>query len=276
MEKHMNGVSDAKVPQIGEALERIQAESGAKPPQARQIRKNLGRDEFLQIMIAQMQNQDPTNPFKAEQMATQMAQFASVEQLTNMNQGLDRMMSRSQAADRLQMAHLLGQEVMIDSRRFFHVENDKNTYAFQLSEAAQSVGLKIYDARGEVVHEEALGPRAAGAAQFTWDGTTKTGLPAKEGEYTVAVEAINERGTLIPLEGQKKVQVRGLSFEGQEPVLMVGDAKKPEKVSFRQVVRVEAPTQETNQAPVQKAVADTVSHVLGEKGFPNGLSGGQP
>lgn len=51
---------------------------------ARSISQSLGKDDFMKILIAQMSNQDPTQPLQDRELITQMAQFSSVEQLMNM------------------------------------------------------------------------------------------------------------------------------------------------------------------------------------------------
>ena len=51
-------------------------------------RPTLGKDDFLKLLIAQMKNQDPQSPADSSQMAAQLAQFSSVEQLANINQAL--------------------------------------------------------------------------------------------------------------------------------------------------------------------------------------------
>src|SRR5579864_9721176 len=60
---------------FGDVWNQIQAKYGQKPEKAREIKKTLDKDDLMRIMISQMKNQDPTQPFKAEQMATELAQF---------------------------------------------------------------------------------------------------------------------------------------------------------------------------------------------------------
>lgn len=55
-------------------------------PNANTSTNSLGKDDFLKLMILQMQNQDPLNPMDNQQMLSQMAQFSSLEQMANLNQ----------------------------------------------------------------------------------------------------------------------------------------------------------------------------------------------
>jgi flagellar basal-body rod modification protein FlgD len=49
----------------------------------------MGKDEFVKLLITQMKNQDPMNPMDGKDLAAQLAQFSSVEQLININTKLD-------------------------------------------------------------------------------------------------------------------------------------------------------------------------------------------
>src|SRR3954463_10245304 len=136
----LNNQKDAKESsteaKFGDVMSAIQAKYGAKPDKAREIKKTLGKDDFLRIMITQLKNQDPTSPFKAEQMATEMAQFTSVEQLQNINQNLGKLQNAQQPLERLARTKMIGKIVTIDRERFQHVEGQNESVTFNLPKDA--------------------------------------------------------------------------------------------------------------------------------------------
>lgn len=239
-------------PQFGDVLSKIQSQYGAKAEKAREIKKTLGKDDFLKIMITQMQHQDPTNPFKAEQMAQEMAQFTSVEQMQNMNTSLKQMATQHNPLEKLAMTNLIGKTVTVDRDRFPHTEGENESLTFSLPRPAKNVQIAIINESGEVVLEKDLGAQKAGEGTFAWDGLKGNHLPAKGGGYMFRIEAKDERDQAIQTDSQHQARVVGVSFEGSEPVLLVGDAKQQAKVTMRNVVRIDgdvAPSAAKNAAP---------------------------
>jgi flagellar basal-body rod modification protein FlgD len=248
-EKDANEAStDAK---FGEVMKRLQTQYGAKVEKPREAKKTLGKDDFLRIMITQMQHQDPTNPFKAEQMAQEMAQFTSVEQFQNMNRSLDKMTSKDQPLERLAMTNLIGKEVTIDRGRFPHNEGQNESLGFNLNKDASSVKIALLTDSGETILEKDMGPQKAGEGSYSWDGLKKNSLPAKSGTYLLRVEALDEKGQHLETNSSGKARVVGVSFEGAEPVFIVGDASHQTKVTMRNVVRIDDPamTPQQGRAP---------------------------
>jgi flagellar basal-body rod modification protein FlgD len=226
-------------PQFGELWKQIQTKYGAKPEKPKEIKKTLGKDDFLKIMITQMKNQDPTSPFKAEQFATELAQFTSVEQLQNMNQSLNKMATQNQPLERMAMTNLIGKTVTVDRERFPHTEGQGDSLSFSLPRDAATVHVSVVAMSGESILEKDLGDMKAGAHSFEWDGLKGNTVPAKNGEYMLKVSAKDEKDQSITTNPRSKTKVVGVSFDGGEPVFLVGDINKPDKVSMRNVVRIE-------------------------------------
>ena len=214
--------TDAK---FGEVMQQIQAKYGAKAEKPREIKKVLGKDDFLRIMITQMKHQDPTNPFKAEQMATEMAQFTSVEQLQNLNQNILKLSQDNKPLERMAMTNMIGKVVTVDRERFPHTEGSQESLSFNLPKAAASVKVALISEAGETVLEKDLGPQKAGEQNFGWDGLKSNTLPAKGGNYMLRVEAKDDAGQSLQSNPQRQARVVGISFEGTEPVFLIGDNK---------------------------------------------------
>ena len=78
----------------------------------RQASQQLGKDDFLKLLITQLTNQDPTSPMEDTQFISQMAQFSSLEQMTNMNESFNKMASMINSS---QATSTLGKTVEIDA-----------------------------------------------------------------------------------------------------------------------------------------------------------------
>ncbi|WP_182199159.1 flagellar hook assembly protein FlgD [Paraliobacillus salinarum] len=72
---------------------------------------NLGKDEFLKILMAQLSNQDPLNPMEDKEFISQMATFSSLEQMMNMNESISHLVNNQSVSPVIQYSHLIGKEV---------------------------------------------------------------------------------------------------------------------------------------------------------------------
>ncbi len=230
----------------GEIWNQVQAKFGAKVEKPREIKKTLGKDDFLRIMITQMKHQDPTQPFKAEQFASEMAQYASVEQLQNINQNLGKMSGQNQPMERLAMTGLIGKSVTVDRERFPHAEGSADSLSFALPKDASQVHVAIIAENGETAFQKDLGAQKAGNNSFTWDGIKSNTVPAKSGGYFFRITAQDPNGQSLPTNPIARTQVVGVSFEGAEPVFLVGDLNRPDKVTLRNIVKIES---DSTQSP---------------------------
>jgi flagellar basal-body rod modification protein FlgD len=234
--------------QVANVWKDFQARFGEKPKEARVIKKQLDKDDFLKIMITQMKNQDPTKPFDAEKLATEVAQITGVEQLQNVNKNLEKSMQAARPMEKLAMANLIGTHVLVDRNRFAYDAGTMHPVGFEIPENAEQVKVSVISAEsGEVVATKELGPQEKGQVSFGWDGKKNTGIANKSGHYMIKVEATAPGGKPIQTNFQKSVQVVGVGFEGTEPMFLVGDMRNPEKIGMTNVVRIEQPRGEAKK-----------------------------
>lgn len=217
----------------------IQAKMGGKEEKPREIKKTLDKDAFLKIMVTQMRQQDPTKPLDAEKMAAELAQIASVEQLQTVNKNIEKLTQNNQPAERLAMSGFIGKTVTVDRNRFEHVNEAKDMLGFNLTDDAASVKVALVSDTGETVLEKDLGPRRSGANEFIWDGKKGNSLAAKPGVYTLKIDARTENGAPVTTETRVKAHVTGVSFEGKEPVLVVGNGERTDKILLKNVIQVD-------------------------------------
>lgn len=79
--------------------------------QTREINTSLGKDEFLKILMTQLQNQDPLNPMDDKEFISQMATFSSLEQMMNMSNSIEQLVANQTISPVIQYSHLIGKEV---------------------------------------------------------------------------------------------------------------------------------------------------------------------
>jgi len=88
IESKMNSNELIKTKMKTESLNKSLTESGSK------IKQNLDKDDFLKLLITQLQHQDPNNPMEDKEFIAQMAQFSSMEQMLNVNKSLDKLVGK--------------------------------------------------------------------------------------------------------------------------------------------------------------------------------------
>ncbi len=256
------------------AVNQLQARYGEKPKEARPIKKQLDKDDFMRIMITEMRHQDPTKPMDSDRMATQMAQITSVEQLKNVSGAIEKLSEKSSASDRLAMSAMIGKNVTVDKSRFAHQKGMVSPLNFTLPEDAEKIRLTILDERGEEVAARELEPMKAGLNAYNWDGINSTNLLSGSGTYLVRVDAENAQGKKIKIDPVNRDTVVGVSFDGGETHFLVGDSKNPQKVNFKNVIRIESDAPQKSAVPVQESRSgeiETARQVAGGASLPPGL-----
>ncbi len=179
----------------------------------------LGRDDFLAMLVAQLENQDPLNPQEGTEFTAQLAQFTSLEQLLNMRESIDSLVAvqtQAQSADRsLENVNLIGKNVLVASNQFEIPAGDGALpqLGFELSEPSRIDAVSLIDAdTGELVSRFAPGGvQPSGFTRLDWsDFQIADGVPAP-GSYRIVFEQpADESAARAMIEGR----VTGTSAQG--------------------------------------------------------------
>ena len=183
--------------------------------------KELGKNEFLKLLLAQLANQDPTKPVDNQAFVAQLAQFSSVEALENMGGKLDTISMAQANANQLAVPQMIGKEVLYQSSQLSVAAGQPATFSVGLGGDAAAMTATIQDATGKVVKTIPVGARAAGANTVTWDGTDARGNPVAAGSYFVTVAATSASGGAVAATTSVRGVVTGVSFDGSVPQLLV-------------------------------------------------------
>ncbi|HUN92725.1 MAG TPA: flagellar hook assembly protein FlgD [Burkholderiaceae bacterium] len=169
-------------------------------------------ETFLKLLVAQLNNQDPTNPMDSSQMTAQLAQIDTVSGISNVNTSVQSLVSQFQQFEAMQAAQLAGRSVLVAGNGLQLAAGSTAAGAVSLGSAADAVTVKIADAGGNVVRTLSLGSEAAGMQNFTWDGKTDSGSAAPAGAYTFAVTA-TAGGNAVSTTSYAAQQVSGVSTD---------------------------------------------------------------
>lgn len=178
----------------------------------------LGQADFLKLMTAQMQNQDPFNPVDNTQMVAQMAQFSSLAGISEMSGTLKAISDKLGAASTSDALAYVGKTVLTAGDTAYGRTGGGIAGAVELDGAASAVTVSISDANGMTLKQLPLGPQEAGTVSYDWDGKTEAGEDAGAGPFTVTVSAQNN-GSTVGATGLVWSPVQSVSTAGGSPVL---------------------------------------------------------
>ncbi len=181
----------------------------------------VGKDEFLKLLVTQLQKQDPLNPQDPSEFTAQLAQFSSLEQLIGVNDNLTSLGSLQGASIQLGAAALIGKSARVLGDRLEVDGGTADTVKFNLSREAEQVSVNVYDSAGKLVEVVDYADGAAGDHAFMW--TAKPGgTAAADGTYRFEVVASDSNDTVIEVATSFTGRVTAVSFERGEAMVTVG------------------------------------------------------
>jgi flagellar basal-body rod modification protein FlgD len=210
---------------IGELLNKVSDPNYVDP--AKKTRgigdTKMDKDAFFKLMIAQLKNQDPTNPLKNHEMAAQLAQFSGLEQMTNINTTLQEMKQANKPIEQFQALNLIGKQISGDSSKITRSDLDReHEVKFNLPQDAKETNVSIINGKNEVIRTMKFPQLKTGENKFSWNGEDDKGNKAKAGDYRVQIDATGTADQKLAIKTDFTGVVTGMSFSAEGPVLQVG------------------------------------------------------
>ena len=200
-------------------------------------KKDLGKNEFLELLVAQLNNQNPLEPQENGEFIAQLAQFSQVEGIEKLNTSMGSLLSGYQSSQALQASSLVGRKVIVPTEKAVVDTSETFKGSLVLPVTSSNVYVNVYDSAGKAVSRVNLGQQAAGNVSFMWDGKDSSGNVLPPGTYKFEAQATYADGTkglytLLPANvdsvvlgqngGEMKLNLAGIGSVALSQVQIIG------------------------------------------------------
>lgn len=206
----------------------------------------LGQDDFLTLLVAQLSNQDPLNPVEDAQMIAELAQFSSLEELSALNDTMEGVTNTLNVLTVNSAVSYIGQDVVAAGYSISKKGDDCTDVYFTPANDCAEVTAHIYNEDGDIVASVDLGQTSASEHTFTWDGVKTNGSKAADGTYYVGFEAYDEDGEGVSVSSEVSGTVSGITTENGTTVLELSDGRVVELLYVSRIVGTTSATDTTN------------------------------
>lgn len=172
----------------------------------------LGKQDFLTLLVAQLQNQDPLNPDDPTEFTAQLAQFSQLEQMFNLNESVDSMAASLQGSDKMAALETIGKDVVYETANFKY-DGSSVEVGYKLDGYASNVKLHLQH-NGTTIKTLSGSELTEGNHFITWDGKTASGQQAPIGDYKIVMEAQAGEGGSVAASPLIKSEVTGVDLQG--------------------------------------------------------------
>ena len=198
----------------------------------------LDKEDFLTLLVAQITHQDPMNPMDDKAFTAQLAQFSSLEQLTNINDGITALGDNAERQQILGAVGYLGKTVRAGGSSMAIVDGETSTLYYGFEETAASVLINIFDPDGNLVRTDTLEGKQPGVYEYDWDGKDWKGEAMPDGVYMVGMAAVGADGESMLIQTEVSGEVAGVQTYGDTFMLRLKDGRY---VDFNNVFEIVDP-----------------------------------
>jgi flagellar basal-body rod modification protein FlgD len=186
----------------------------------------LGKDDFMTLLLVELQHQDPTEPMDSEKILTQTSQLAALESAENTNTALEELSKSLGNTQQFSTIAAIGKTADLGSNAIAHDEGDTTTFEVYFPDEVANGTIEILDTNGNIVSTMPMEANPSGVYQFDWDGTLTSGTAADSGVYYVTASYNNPNGDALTTR-MGAYPIESVRFEEGNTLVKVGSSYVP-------------------------------------------------
>ena len=176
-----------------------------------QSSNELNQADFIELLVAQIKNQDPTKPMDPSQFMNQLAQFSTVNGIQELKNSFDSLAGRLSSEQSLQVASLVGRDVLVPGGIGKLTAGGSISGVVELPQQSSELYIRIENENGVEVRSMSMGGHDQGPVQFQWDGSGDDGSAVAAGMYKVSANALID-GELQAIEVEVETRVDSVTL----------------------------------------------------------------
>ena len=200
--------------------------TNAEVAQSVKDKTKLGKDDFMTLLLVELQHQDPTEPMDSEKILTQTSQLAGLESAENTNKALEELSASLANTQQFSTIGAIGKTADLGSDAIAHDEGGSSSFEVYFPESIKQGNIEITDSKGNVVKTLDVGTNPSGVYQFTWNGEDSSGNKAESGIYHVNAKYLDQSDT------QRETRlgaypIESIRFDGGQTLVKLGSNYVP-------------------------------------------------
>jgi len=196
----------------------------ATPKSEAEKSAEMNKEQFLQLLVAQLQNQDPLNPMESTEFTSQLAQFSSLEQMIDVNKNLVDIKSEVSVDPHGDPINYIGKLIKADDNSIIRKDGNNLTGSYKIDEGA-TITIGIYDQYGNEVRTINAGFKDPGEYPVEWEGKDNLGFDVSDGNYSFEVFGQNQFGNYVSIDTYSSGEVTGVTMANGLSYLLLGDKR---------------------------------------------------
>ncbi|MFT7004394.1 MAG: flagellar basal-body rod modification protein FlgD [Sulfurimonas sp.] len=186
----------------------------------------LGKDDFMKLLLVELQHQDPTEPMDSEKILTQTSQLATLESADKTNRSLADLAKSLNASQQFSTVAAIGKMADLGNNSITYSEGEKSTFEVYFPQDVSKGSLLIKDSSGNTLSTINIEPNKAGVYRFDWDGRQNDGTSAKSGIFNVEATYNNPAGDQLTTK-MGSYPIESVKFDQGKTYLKVGSNYVP-------------------------------------------------